>query len=350
MIILGIETSCDETACAIVRDGHAVLSNVVYTQIAHHQPYGGVVPEIASRKHVEHLPDVISEALARANIGWDAIDGIAVTYGPGLASSLLVGLATAKGLALRLQKPLIGINHLEAHLYSAFLGADRIDPQSLCPFLTLIVSGGHTCFVDVTGIGRYRLLGRTVDDAAGEAFDKGAKLLNLGYPGGPAIDKAARSGNTEHVRFPRGFVHRLPKRLPGLEPKFCVSFSGLKTSLLYHLRAHPLGAEPSAEVAHLAASYQEAIVDTLVQRAAHATQTNKVLAVVGGVSLNGRLRAKLAVMAQRRRVRIVLAAPQYCTDNAAMVAGLAAHKLAAAPSLHDAMLLDADPNLGIGEA
>jgi N6-L-threonylcarbamoyladenine synthase len=350
MIILGIETSCDETACAVVRDGHDVLSNTVYTQIAHHRPYGGVVPEIASRKHVEHLPDVINEAMAQAGIGWDRIDALAVTYGPGLASSLLVGLAAAKGLALRLNKPLIGINHLEAHLYSAFLGPDRLDPQALCPFLTLIVSGGHTCFVEVTAIGRYRLLGRTVDDAAGEAFDKGAKLLKLGYPGGPAIDKAARSGNPQFVEFPRGFIRRLPARLPDLEPKFCVSFSGLKTSLLYYLKAHPLGPEPDAVVADLAASYQEAIVDTLVQRASHATQSNKVLAVVGGVSLNNRLRAKLAAMAERRRVRIILAAPRHCTDNAAMVAGLAAHKLAACPPLRTAMTLDVEPNLGIGES
>lgn len=350
MIILGIETSCDETACAVVRDGREVLSNVIYTQIAHHRPYGGVVPELASRKHVEHLPDVMAEAMATAGVGWDRIDAVAVTHGPGLASSLLVGLAGAKGLALRLNKPLIGINHLEAHIYSAFLGPDAPDPDTLCPFLAIIVSGGHTSFVRVESIGRYRLLGRTVDDAAGEAFDKGAKLLGLGYPGGPAIDKAARNANPKHVDFPRGFVRRLPARLTGnLEPKYCVSFSGLKTALLYHLKAHPLGPEPDPEVPHLAASYQEAIVDTLVQRAAHASQASKVLAVVGGVSLNRRLREKLAAMAAKRRAQIILASPQHCTDNAAMVAGLAARKLAACPPLPAAMTLDAEPNLGIGE-
>jgi N6-L-threonylcarbamoyladenine synthase len=348
MNILGIETSCDETAAAVVRDGHDVLSNVVYTQIAHHRPYGGVVPEIASRKHVEHLPGVMAEAMAQAGIGWDKLDAVAVTYGPGLASSLLVGLAAAKGLALRLRIPLVGINHLEAHIYSAFIGPNRIDPGTLGPFLALIVSGGHTSFVRVEAIGRYRLLGRTVDDAAGEAFDKGANLLKLGYPGGPAIDKAARAGNPAFVTFPRGFVRRIPSRLTALDPKYCVSFSGLKTSLLYHLRNHPLSSEPAVEVAHLAASYQEAIVDTLIQRAARATDDTKILAVVGGVSLNSRLREKLAALATRRRARVILATPQHCTDNAAMVAGLAAHKFATRVPLREAMALDVAPNLGIG--
>ncbi|MEI6148551.1 MAG: tRNA (adenosine(37)-N6)-threonylcarbamoyltransferase complex transferase subunit TsaD [bacterium] len=350
MNILGLETSCDETAAAVVRDGHEVLSNVVYTQIAHHRPYGGVVPEIASRKHVEHLPDVIAEAMAKAGTGWKDLDAIAVTYGPGLASSLLVGLAAAKGLALRLKIPMIGINHLEAHIYSAFISPDRIDPLTLDPFLALIVSGGHTSLVKVEALGRYRLMGRTVDDAAGEAFDKGANLLKLGYPGGPAIDKAAREGNPAFVTFPRGFVRRLPARLTGLDPKYCVSFSGLKTSLLYHLRQHPLGPEPAVEVAHLAASYQEAIVDTLIQRAARATEETRILVVVGGVSLNRRLREKLAVMAAKRRARLILAAPSHCTDNAAMVAGLAAHKVAAYRPLRESMTLDVDPNLGLGDA
>lgn len=350
MNILGIETSCDETAAAVVRDGHTVLSSVVYTQIAHHRPYGGVVPEIASRKHVEHLPGVISEAIAASGVGWEGIDAIAVTRGPGLASSLLVGLSAAKGLALRLDKPLIGINHLEGHIYSIFLGKPEMPPASLTPFLALIVSGGHTCFIRVNRIGAYRQLGRTVDDAAGEAFDKGANLLNLGYPGGPAIDKAARQGSPEFLTFPRGFVRKLHARMPGLTPRTCVSFSGLKTALLYHLRAHPLGSGPEAEVNNLAASYQEAIVDTLVQRSSHATEEDRVMAVVGGVSLNKRLREKLALMAGRRNLRLLLAEPQYCTDNAAMIAGVAFHKLAALSPPGEAMALDADPNLGIGEA
>ena len=348
MNILGIETSCDETAASVVKDGHTVLSNVIYTQIAHHRPYGGVVPEIASRKHVEHLPEVIGEAIATSGLGWDGIDAIAVTQGPGLASSLLVGLAAAKGLAIRLNKPLIGINHLEGHIYSIFLGQPDMPPASLCPFLALVVSGGHTCFIQVNRIGDYQQLGRTVDDAAGEAFDKGATLLKLGYPGGPAIDKAARTGDAGAVTFPRGFVRKLHARLPNLTPRYCVSFSGLKTALLYHIKDHPLGSGPEADVANLAASYQEAIVDTLVQRSSHAAELTSVMAVVGGVSLNKRLREKLSAMAEKRRLRLVLANPAYCTDNAAMVAGLAFHKMEGRLPLGQALAIDADPNLGIG--
>ena len=349
MNILGIETSCDETAAAVVTDGHRVRSSVVYSQIAHHRPYGGVVPEIASRKHVEHLPGVISEALKNSGLGWNDLDAIAVTHGPGLASSLIVGLAAAKGLAIRLNKPLVGINHLEAHIYSIFLDKPDLDPVSLSPFLALIVSGGHTCFVQVNGIGEYRQVGRTVDDAAGEAFDKGANLLRLGYPGGPAIDKAARQGDPAAVAFPRGFVKKLHARTPNLTPRTCVSFSGLKTALLYHLRAHPLGSGPQGDVGNLAASYQEAIVDTLVQRSHNAAAAARTLAVVGGVSLNRRLREKLSAMAEKQRLRMVLSEPRYCTDNAAMVAGLAFHKMSRCPSPAQAMALDADPNLGIGE-
>lgn len=349
MIILGIETSCDETSAAVVRDGHAVLSNIVHTQIALHRPYGGVVPEIASRQHVEHLPGIIEEAMRVAGIAWGDIDAVAVTQGPGLATSLLVGLAAAKGLAIRLNKPLIGVNHLEAHLYSVFLGAERIDPETWCPFVTLIVSGGHTCFLRVDSLGRYRLLGRTVDDAAGEAFDKGANLLKLGYPGGPAIDKAAQGANPAQVRFPRGCIHRPSTRFGELNFRMCVSYSGLKTSLLYHLRDHPLTGADDPRIPGLAASYQEAVVDTLINRATHAMTGASRLAVVGGVSLNRRLREKLAVLANRRHFHVALAQPAYCTDNAAMVAGLAAHKLAAVPPLDQSLIIDAEPNLGIGD-
>lgn len=349
MNILGIETSCDETAAAVVADGHRVLSNIVHTQIALHRPYGGVVPEIASRQHVEHLPGVIERAMRDAAVAWADIDAVAVTQGPGLSTSLLVGLAAAKGLAIRLNKPLIGINHLEAHLYSVFLGPERLEPEALCPFVALIVSGGHTCFLKVEGLGRYRLLGRTVDDAAGEAFDKGANLLKLGYPGGPAIDKAARGADPAYVRFPRGLLRKLPPRITGLDARCCVSYSGLKTSLLYHLRDHPLTGEGDTRVGALAASYQEAIVDTLLNRVSNALQGARTLAVVGGVSLNKRLREKLAELAARRRFRLVMAQPAHCTDNAAMVAGLACHKRHTAPPLDRALLTDAEPNLGIGE-
>jgi N6-L-threonylcarbamoyladenine synthase len=219
----------------------------------------------------------------------------------------------------------------------------------LGPFLALIVSGGHTSLVRVDSIGRYQLLGRTVDDAAGEAFDKGANLLKLGYPGGPAIDKAARDGNPAYHTFPRGYIKKLHNRIHNISPKYCVSFSGLKTSLLYYLREHPIGSEPDVTVPNLSAAFQEAIIDTLVQRARNALETSSTLAVVGGVSLNRRLREKLEILSAQRRTRLLLAPPQFCTDNAAMVAGLAAHKLASTPPLAETMRLDVDPNLGIGE-
>ena len=192
MLVLGIETSCDETAAAVVKDARTVLSNVVYSQIPLHQAYGGVVPEIASRSHLEKIDGVIEEAMVEAKVTYDQLDAIAVTYGPGLASSLIVGLSAAKGLAMRLEKPLIAINHLEAHIHSVFLKADAPDPREACPLLALVVSGGHTCWIDIPAPGQYTVIGQTLDDAAGEAFDKAAKLLGLGYPGGPLIDKAAK--------------------------------------------------------------------------------------------------------------------------------------------------------------
>ena len=248
MIVLGIETSCDETSAALVRAGREVLSQVIFSQVALHRPYGGVVPEIASRNHVEKIMPVISEARAQAGLDWDRIDRIAVTSGPGLASALMIGVAAAKSLSLRLQRPLVAINHIEAHLYSAFLDPAAPDPAAACPLLVLIVSGGHTCLVRMSKPGVYRLIGQTIDDAAGEAFDKGANLLGLGYPGGPAIDRAAQNGNTQAIRFPRGLTRR-PHHHDPTHDLLCLSFSGLKTSLLYHLKDHPLvpGAESSAQ-------------------------------------------------------------------------------------------------------
>jgi N6-L-threonylcarbamoyladenine synthase len=346
MNILGIETSCDETAAAVVRDGRDVLSNVVFSQIALHRPYGGVVPEIAARNHVEYLPRVLQEAMARSGLDWSDLDAIAVTHGPGLASSLLVGLAAAKGLALRLNRPLVGINHLEAHIYSVCLGAGTPALEALSPLTVLVISGGHTCLLRAESPGQYHLMGRTVDDAAGEAFDKGANLLGLGYPGGPAIGKAAASGNPHFCRFPKGFQHKRHGRIAGMESRFCFSFSGLKTSLLYYLKQHPLTGPSDPRIPDLAASYQEAIVDTLVDRAEASGGLN--LAAVGGVSLNARLREKLATLAAREGLRLILAAPDYCTDNAAMVAGLAAQKLPACAPLGATMDLDAIPHLEIG--
>jgi len=338
MTILGIETSCDETAAAVVCDGRTVLSSVVYSQVPLHQPYGGVVPEIASRSHVEKLPGVIMQAL-QGVVGtnsassearpdpkqWNALDAVAVTYGPGLASSLLVGLSAAKGLAMRLGKPLIGINHIEAHIHSVFLSPDAPAPSDLFPFLALVVSGGHTCLVEVLSTGSYRVIGQTLDDASGEAFDKAAQLLGLGYPGGPAIDRAAKqAARRDDYRFPQGRVrHGHPLVSGHLRAELCCSFSGLKTALMYQLHAQPPSGPDAVHA--IAASYQEAIVGALADRCDRALRATHygALAVGGGVSLNGRLRERLQEVAGRRNVRLLLAQPRFCGDNAAMIAGLA---------------------------
>ncbi|MBU4201384.1 MAG: tRNA (adenosine(37)-N6)-threonylcarbamoyltransferase complex transferase subunit TsaD [Verrucomicrobia bacterium] len=347
MNVLGIETSCDETAAAVVADGRTVLASVVFSQIPLHQPYGGVVPEIASRNHLTHLPRVIESALDQAGLTWAQIDAVAVTYGPGLASSLLVGLSTAKALAMRLQVPLVGINHLEAHVYSPMLSPDGPEFQAVCPLVALMVSGGHTCLVRADGPGRYRRLGWTLDDAAGEAFDKGANLLGLGYPGGPAIDRASEGGDPCYIRFPRGQTHKSAHVSPQASD-LCFSFSGLKTALLYYLKAHPClpGSPPS--LASIAASYQEAIVDALVERLRLAVNHEQVkrMAAVGGVSLNRRLREKLKQLAASLKVELLLSQPEYCVDNAAMVAGLAG--IGQGISGAAALELDAMPNLEIG--
>jgi N6-L-threonylcarbamoyladenine synthase len=354
MNVLGLESSCDETAAAVVTDGRQVRANVVLSQIPLHQPFGGVVPEIAARSHLAHLPRVLETALSRAGLAWRRLDAVAVTYGPGLASSLLVGLSTAKGLALRLGIPLVGVNHLEAHIYSPLLAPGAPDFSARCPLIALLVSGGHTCLVRVDAPGRYRRLGWTLDDAAGEAFDKGANLLGLGYPGGPAIDRASAGGNPRQVHFPRGQVSeqsvahlRWLAPAGAADPELCFSFSGLKTALLYYLKAHPC-APGSPELAHLAASYQEAIVDALVERLRLAIIREKArcAAVVGGVSLNRRLREKLKLLAQAMGFELLLPSPEYCVDNAAMVAGLAGIGLGISGPA--ALALDAEPNLEIG--
>ena len=343
MIVLGLETSCDETAAAVVRSGRDVLAQIVFSQVALHRPYGGVVPEIASRNHVEKIMPVIEEARAHAQVDWDRIDRIAVTYGPGLASALMIGVAAAKSLALRLQRPLVAINHIEAHLYSAFLDPAAPDPALACPLLALIVSGGHTCLVRMSAPGVYRLIGQTLDDAAGEAFDKGANLLGLGYPGGPAIDRAAQTGNPHAVRFPRGLTRR-PHHHDPERDLLCLSFSGLKTALLYHLRDNPLKPD-DPRLSDLAASYQEAIVDSLVRRTDDALRDEPFLAVVGGVSLNRQLRQQMATLAARRGVRLLLAPTAYCADNAAMIAGLAGSPDFAKKTDPRPMDLDVDPSL-----
>ena len=350
MITLGIETSCDETAVAVVRGERAVMSSVVSSQAALHAPYGGVVPEIASRSHVEALPALLEQGLREADARWADIDRIAVTYGPGLASSLLVGVAAARALAFRLDRPLFAENHLHAHIYAPFLDPAAPPIADVCPFLALVVSGGHTCLVRVEGLGRYRLLGQTVDDAAGEAFDKGATLLGLGYPGGPAIERAARAGDPGFVDFPRG---RQRKPFAGLDPELCFSFSGLKTALLYYLKEHPLSADGSdgsdssdlSDLSDVAASYQAAIVEALVARCGRALDGMRALAAGGGVSLNASLRRALGALAAERGVRLLLAPPAYCGDNAAMIAALAG----AGQGIRGeaAATLDIDPSLPV---
>ncbi len=348
MLVLGIESSCDETAAAVVRGGREVLSSVVNSQIASHRPYGGVVPEIASREHVGNFPVVAAEAVARAGIAWEALDAIAVTHGPGLVSSLLIGLSGARALGQALGKPVWGVNHLEAHVAGMFLDPAAPAPDEACPALVLMVSGGHSCLVEMLGVGRYRLLGQTLDDAAGECLDKGANLLGLGYPGGPVIERAAQGGDPAYVKFPRGLEHAKNRTTDnGLEIETCFSFSGLKTALLYHLKNHP--EDRARHLADLAASYQEAVMDSLALRAERALANTgaRTLACVGGVAKNASLRGKLEALARRRRARLLLTPLAFCTDNAAMVA--AAAGLRAGAGLANPPAVEADPSLPLVE-
>ena len=348
MLVLGIESSCDETAAAVVRDGREVLSSAVNSQIASHRPYGGVVPEIASREHVGSFPLVVAEALRQAGVSWTDVDAIAVTHGPGLVSSLLIGLSGARALGQALGKPVWGVNHLEAHLAGTFLDPAAPPPAEACPLLVLMVSGGHSCIVETRGIGDYRLLGTTLDDAAGECLDKGANLLGLGYPGGPVIERAAQGGNAAFVKFPRGMEHAKNRKTDnGLEIEMCFSFSGLKTALLYHLKNHPEDRE--RHLADLAASYQEAVMDSLALRAERALRATgaRTLACVGGVAKNASLRGKLEDLARRRHARLLLTPMAYCTDNAAMVA--AAAGLRALAGIGNPPAVEADPSLPLVE-
>jgi len=348
VLVLGIESSCDETAAAVVRGGREVLSSVVNSQIASHRPYGGVVPEIASREHVGNFPVVAAEAVARAGIAWEALDAIAVTHGPGLVSSLLIGLSGARALGQALGKPVWGVNHLEAHVAGMFLDPAAPAPDEACPALVLMVSGGHSCLVEMLGVGRYRLLGQTLDDAAGECLDKGANLLGLGYPGGPVIERAAQGGDPAYVKFPRGLEHAKNRTTDnGLEIETCFSFSGLKTALLYHLKNHP--EDRARHLADLAASYQEAVMDSLALRAERALANTgaRTLACVGGVAKNASLRGKLEALARRRRARLLLTPLAFCTDNAAMVA--AAAGLRAGAGLANPPAVEADPSLPLVE-
>jgi len=313
VVVLGIESSCDETAAAVVRDGRSLLSSVIASQVDLHARYGGVVPEIASRHHIEAVVPVILQALDDAGVSLAEIEGIAVTRGPGLIGSLLVGLSAAKALAFARRIPFVGVNHLEGHVAAIFL----TDSPPAFPFVALVVSGGHTTIYLVEAFRSFTILGQTRDDAAGEAFDKAAKLLDIGYPGGVVIDRLAREGNRTAVAFPRAMKD-------GLD----FSFSGLKTSLLMHLRKRVVPLAP-AEISDLAASYQEAIVDVLVEktlRAAAMTSVSRIV-VCGGVAANSRLRDRFSNDAARSGIEFFVPPPVLCTDNAAMIAVVGGHLL-----------------------
>ena len=307
MLILGIETSCDETAASLVKDGKEIFSNVVYSQMVHNK-YGGVVPELASREHIRTIAPVIQAALDEAKVPSEKIEGVAVTYGPGLVGSLLIGLSFAKALSYSLDIPLIGINHIEGHIFANFLEHPDISP----PFTCLVTSGGHSNLVYVAGKGNYELLGQTRDDAAGEAFDKVAKVLNLGYPGGPVIDKVSKEGKPDFFKFPRAHLE---------EGSLDFSFSGLKTAVAIYvsklseeeLRTHRID---------IAASFQEAVVDVLVEKGIKAClqKHTKKIALAGGVARNRRLRERLKAEANKHHLKVFYPSPILCTDNAAMIA------------------------------
>ena len=317
MIVLGIESSCDETAAAVLDETAGILSSVVRSQISDHAPFGGVIPELAARKHIEAIVPITREALRRAGISLGDVDGIVATFAPGLVGALLVGLSFAKALAWASGKPFVGVHHLEGHLLSPFLGAEEDRPRF--PFLGLIVSGGHTSLYKVSDYGRYELLGKTVDDAAGEALDKAGKLLGLPYPGGIAIDKLTREGgNPRAYDFPIGLNQR---------DNFNFSFSGLKTALVYTLKKMESGAPsetplPRDIVRDLAASFQEAVVQALIRKAFFALEETGLqeLVVTGGVAANSRLREVLERKSRKTGIRVIIPEKTLCTDNAAMIA------------------------------
>ncbi|HJH06025.1 tRNA (adenosine(37)-N6)-threonylcarbamoyltransferase complex transferase subunit TsaD [Victivallis vadensis] len=328
-LILGIESSCDETAAAVVRDGYQVLSSCVASQIAKHAVHGGVVPELAAREHLVALNPVVEGALREAGVTMKEIGAIAVTQGPGLIPALLVGLSFAKGLAMGNGKPLIGVNHFIAHIYGAFLDEAHgvLENPATYPLLALVVSGGHTSLMLIERDGKARQLGCTIDDAAGEALDKGAKLLGLGYPGGPIMQKTAEGGDPHKYEFPRPLTGGAGKPLAP-ENLYNFSFSGIKTALLYHVKHHA-GADgklPAELLRDTVASYQEAVVDVLTRKTLLAAKNfgAKTIVVAGGVACNSVLRERFEALTPKH-VQLRLAARKYCTDNAAMVGGLGWH-------------------------
>ena len=333
--ILAIESSCDETAASVVKNGRTILSNVISSQIDIHTLYGGVVPEIASRKHIERINRVIRSALAEADTSLDDLDAIAATYGPGLVGALLVGVAEAKAIAYAKKLPLIGVHHIEGHVAANFIEHPDLEP----PFLCLIVSGGHTHLVVVKDYGEFDILGRTRDDAAGEAFDKVARAIGLGYPGGPKIDKAAKEGNSSAIDFPRGKVG---------DSEYDFTFSGLKSAVLNYLNHAEMTGEP-VNTADVAASFQQSVVDVLVEQTMHAAKElhMKKVAIAGGVAANSALRTAMEKACQKRKITFYRPSPIFCTDNAAMI-GCAGYYEFLKGTRHG-WDLNAVPNLKLGE-
>ena len=333
--ILAIESSCDETAAAVVKNGREVLSNIISSQIALHTLYGGVVPEIASRKHIEKINQVIEAALAEAKMTLEDMTAVAVTYGPGLVGALLVGVAEAKAIAYGAKKPLVGVHHIEGHVSANFIEHPDLEP----PFVCLIVSGGHTHLVIVRDYGEFEIIGRTMDDAAGEAFDKVARAVGLGYPGGPKVDRAAKEGNPHAIEFPRA-------RVGGSEYDF--SFSGMKSAVLNYINQAQMKGE-TISVPDLCASFQNAVVDVLVSRAVAAAKefSYDKLAIAGGVASNSALREGMRKACEREGLKLYYPSPIYCTDNAAMIGAAAYYEyINGARAGWD---LNAVPNLKLGE-
>lgn len=333
--ILAIESSCDETAAAVVVNGRDVRSNIISSQIALHTLYGGVVPEIASRKHIEKINQVITEAMQEAQADWADIDAIGVTYGPGLVGALLVGVAEAKAISYARNIPLVGVHHIEGHISANYIENKELEP----PFLCLVVSGGHTHLVKVLDYGKYEILGRTRDDAAGEAFDKVARAIGLGYPGGPKIEKVAHEGNPHAVEFPR------PKIADG---EYDFSFSGLKSAVLNHLNSCKMKGIEIVQ-ADIAASFQKAVIDVLVGNAMHAIEKYQIdkFAIAGGVASNGTLRGVMEEECRKRNVAFYHPSPILCTDNAAMIGAAAYYDYRA--GIRSGLDLNAVPNLKLGE-
>lgn len=333
--ILGIESSCDETAAAVIKNGREVCSNIIFSQIELHKLYGGVVPEIASRKHIEKINQVIKEALSKASMELKDVDAIAVTYGPGLVGALLVGVAEAKAIAYAANKPLVGVHHIEGHIAANYIENPDLEP----PFMCLVVSGGHTHLVKILDYEKFEIIGKTRDDAAGEAFDKVARAIGLGYPGGPKIDKLAREGNKEAIAFPRAKVE---------DNAFDFSFSGLKSSVLNYLNQCEMK-QIEVNPADVAASFQYAVIDVLTNHAISAVKEMDMdkLAIAGGVASNSSLRESLQQACDREGIHFYHPSPVFCTDNAAMI-GVAGYYVFQNGVRHG-LDLNAVPNLKIGQ-